>query len=328
MIKPKLSVVVIFHNMSREAARTLRTLGTDYQRDVSATDYEVIAIDNGSSEPLLDDQIGQLGPNFSYHFYETESVSPVGAINFGCEQAQGDLVGIIVDGARMVTPGLIQQSLRASKIAPRPFICALAWHLGPDVQNITIADGYDQAVEDRLLDSIDWRNDGYRLFEISSLAQSSDVGLYGGLPNECSWLVISRSDFFDLGGFDARFQSPGGGLVNQDFLKRALKLDGISPIVLVEEGSFHQFHGGVATNCKTDKHPIVEFQSEYRRIHGRSWKNTNMMKPLYFGQVRENCQRFESRNLVGKSGLSNILSRTFNRIFRPVINIIRNHRSL
>ena len=39
--------------------------------------------------------------------------------------------------------------------------------------------GYDQQEEDRLLDSVDWTHDGYRLFDISVLAGSSAGG---GLP--------------------------------------------------------------------------------------------------------------------------------------------------
>ena len=40
---PRLSVVVNFYNMRREAARTLHTLSCAYQRGVDPSDYEVIA---------------------------------------------------------------------------------------------------------------------------------------------------------------------------------------------------------------------------------------------------------------------------------------------
>ena len=46
--KPKLSVVIAFFNMRREAARTLYSLTTDYQRDIGIDDYEVIVLDSGS----------------------------------------------------------------------------------------------------------------------------------------------------------------------------------------------------------------------------------------------------------------------------------------
>ena len=46
--KPKLSVVIAFFNMRREAARTLYSLTTDYQRDIGIDDYEVIVVNDGS----------------------------------------------------------------------------------------------------------------------------------------------------------------------------------------------------------------------------------------------------------------------------------------
>ena len=45
MAAPRLSIVVAFHDMAREAARTLATLAPGYQRGVAADAYEVIAVD-------------------------------------------------------------------------------------------------------------------------------------------------------------------------------------------------------------------------------------------------------------------------------------------
>lgn len=45
---PKLTILVSFYNMNREARRTLYALSIAYQSDVPESDYEVIAIDNGS----------------------------------------------------------------------------------------------------------------------------------------------------------------------------------------------------------------------------------------------------------------------------------------
>ena len=52
--RPKLSIVTIFHNMCREAERTLYTLSADYQEDVTIYDYEVIAIDNVGNTNTLE----------------------------------------------------------------------------------------------------------------------------------------------------------------------------------------------------------------------------------------------------------------------------------
>lgn len=290
--KTKLTIVVIFYNMQREAARTLYTLSIKYQSGVCSDEYEVIAIDNGSSQPLDKNSVQAFGPNFRYHFLETESMSPAAAVNFGAESASSDFVAVIVDGARMVTPGLVRESLRALQNFSNPFVCSLGWHLGPDVQNLSIIDGYDQAVEDQLLDSIDWQNNGYSLFDISTLAQSSGQGFLGGMPSECSWFAIPRSDFIQMGGYDERFQSPGGGQVNHDFLGRVLSRSEVCPVIILGEGSFHQIHGGVATNVPLDKHPAELFKAEYLRIHGKPHEKVTSAIPFYIGELPASSRRF------------------------------------
>jgi len=293
----KLSIVVIFYNMTREASRTLYTLSTKYQRDVRTDDYDIIAIDNGSSTPLGQDFVKSFGPNFDYNYFETESVSPVGAINFGARHAKGEYVAIIVDGARMVTPGLIRQTLDALDAFPNPFVCSLAWHLGPDVQNKSMLDGYNQATEDSMLASINWRDNGYSLFEVSTLAQSSNMRLGGGMPRECSWFAMERSAFLDMNGYDERFQTPGGGLVNHEFLERLAANTKIEPVVLQSEGTFHQFHGGVATNVGLKEHPWAQFAQEYESLFGRSFKRVDTPKPHYWGDIPPEAKKFKSAAL-------------------------------
>lgn len=305
--RPRLTIVVVFHNMRREAERTLYTLSTNYQVDVSSDDYEVITIDNGSMQPLEAAHVHEFGPNFKYHFFKTESVSPASAINFGVGSADSEFIAVIVDGARMVTPGLVRESLRALQSFTNPFVCALAWHLGPDVQNLTILEGYDQAEEDRLLESVNWRNSGYHLFKISVLAQSSSIGFLGGMPSECSWFAMPRSDFIQMGGYDERFHSPGGGLVNHDFLSRVLSRSKTCPVVILGEGSFHQIHGGVATNVPLSEHPVAAFKAEYLRIHGRPYKHATTTTPYYMGVIPASARKFitpviPTRDSVNKPG--------------------------
>ena len=67
---PLLSIIVIFHNMRREARRTLYSLNTMYQTNVKCSDYEVIAIDNGSTKPLRPDEVCSYGSNFRYQFFQ------------------------------------------------------------------------------------------------------------------------------------------------------------------------------------------------------------------------------------------------------------------
>jgi glycosyltransferase involved in cell wall biosynthesis len=268
----KLSIVVIFFNMTREAARTLYSLSPAYQRGVAAEDYEVIAIDNGSPQPLDPAVVTSHGPNFRYHYHATDSVSPVEAMNLGAKMARGDALAVIVDGARMASPGLVRLTLDALRLDAKAFVCARAWHLGPEVQNFSMLRGYDQATEDALLAEINWREDGYRLFDVSVIAPSSRGGFLGPFPPECSWLAMSRTFFLDLGGYDIRFQSPGGGLCNHEFRNRVLASPGVRPINLLGEGVFHQVHGGVSTNVAPDNRPNPGFRAEFERLKGEPFK--------------------------------------------------------
>lgn len=292
MTVPTLSIVVICHNMRREAARTLYSLSPPYQTGVVPGDYEVIVIDNGSEVPLDAESVCSLGPNFRYRLFETESVSPAEAVNAGAAMAKGHLLAVIVDGARMATPGLVSTTLRAARIFDVTIVVALAWHLGPDVQNISILKGYDTAAEDKLLKDIKWQENGYDLFTISTISQSSHCGFLGGMPPECSWFCMARSDFLEMGGFDVRFQAGGGGLVNHDFRNRVLEISDLQPVVLLGEGVFHQYHGGIATNVPMDRHPMKLFSNEYESIRGVPYRPTISPPVYYFGTIPDQARRF------------------------------------
>jgi hypothetical protein len=50
----------------------------------------VIVIDNASTQPLNSDEVQDYGANFLYHFFATDAVSPVDAVNAGVEMATGE----------------------------------------------------------------------------------------------------------------------------------------------------------------------------------------------------------------------------------------------
>ena len=63
-----LSVVVVFYDMAREAARTLHSLSRSYQEGLDDLEYEVIVVDNGSHpEQRLDAAfVESFGPEFRF----------------------------------------------------------------------------------------------------------------------------------------------------------------------------------------------------------------------------------------------------------------------
>jgi hypothetical protein len=166
----------------------------------------------------------------------------------------------------MASPGLVWGALTAQRLHARPIISTLAFHLGRSLQTHSVHHGYNQSAEDRLLDSVDWLSDGYRLFDISVVAGSSAAGCFNPIA-ESNALFLPRQMWTELDGFDERFVSPGGGLANLDVYRRACELPGSQLVVLLGEGTFHQVHGGAATNAL--RSPWPEFHAEYRRIRER-----------------------------------------------------------
>jgi glycosyltransferase involved in cell wall biosynthesis len=287
---PCLSVVVVFFNMRREAERTLYSLTTAYQQGVSETDYEVIAVDSGSTEPLNKSWVESLQGNFGYYYIEPEHPAPCRAMNFGIARSRADKVVCAIDGARMLSPNMLSFMLRANALFEHPFVYTLAMHIGHELQNIAVTHGYNQAVEDALLASVDWREDGYRLYDISCLAASSKHG-YAGLPDESNFFSVEKNVLQALGGFDERFKTPGGGLVNLDVFSRLFLHPGLEPVMLLGEATFHQFHGGVATNIPLSQHPWKVFAEEYRAIRGTDFKFiTPERLPYYFGKIPPNAR--------------------------------------
>ena len=178
--RPLISVIVVFYNMQREAARTLFSLSPSYQKP-AADNYEVIVVENGSSERLEGKEVRRLGANFRYFYFEAKTPSPAEAINFGVSKARGEMVGICIDGARILTPGILDYVIRANQAYRNPFVATLGWHLGPDVQSKSTLDGYDKATEDELLKSINWRKNPYKMFEVSTLGGSYKRGWFASV---------------------------------------------------------------------------------------------------------------------------------------------------
>ncbi len=278
----RLSVVVVAFNMGRELPRTMQSLSPVVQRDIAPEDYEIIIVDNGSTEPVDVGLCRQWGGNVRVHHMENAAVSPAAAINAGFALAEGELVGVMIDGARMASPRLLSNSLRAERLHHRPVIASLGFHLGPDVQPRSIHRGYDQDAEDALLAGIGWPGDGYRLFEISVFAGSSGKGWFRPI-NESNALFLRQSMWKELGGYDERFVSPGGGMINLDTYVRACQLPDSQLVILLGEGTFHQLHGGIATNARTSR-VFRDFHAEYLSVTGKPFASPTA-QPWYFGEI-------------------------------------------
>jgi hypothetical protein len=246
---PILSVVVVVYRMAGQAERTLVSLSPGYQRGADAADYEIIVIENESPEMLGEARArAAAGPVALTYVARAETqASPVGAVHEGVALARGSHVALMIDGARMLSPGVIAGALSALRADPGAVVSVPGYHLGHDLQQVTVNEGHDAATDTALLAGIGWPGDGYRLFEIASLSGSCRAGFFRPQA-ESNFLVLSRALWDDLGGMDRRYARHGGGMVNIAFYKTVLERPGVAFWLLYGEGTFHQFHGGVTTN--------------------------------------------------------------------------------
>lgn len=238
-------------------------------------------LDNGSRPALRQEDLSAILPEARLFRPDQIRISPVAAINQALALARAPLIGLCIDGARMASPNLLRLAHEAWRRDPDRLIGTLAFHLGPDVQMVTVPQGYDAATEDRLLASVPWQEDGYRLFDISVLAGSSRAGWNGPIA-ESNALFLDRRIWNRLGGMDERFQSAGGGFCNLDLWDRAMGLCGAEPWILLGEGTFHQVHGGAATNGTQDDRRVMA--EEYIRLHGRPFQ-TPTYRPRFLGSL-------------------------------------------
>ena len=285
-----LSIIVIYYNMQREILRTIHSLLSPYQLGVENKNIEIIVIDNGSEhEP----DFGEYKDKIKYVKYNPINKSPVDAINYGINIASSDLVGVLIDGARMSSPGLCKNVLSASYENERAIITTIACHIGPIVQMQSVFKGYDKNLEDDLLDAIDWKNNGYHLFLISCLAGSSKNGLLGQNA-ESNAIFMSKELWAETGGYDPLFVTAGGGFVNLDLKKRLGNFENAHFIRLTNEATFHQVHGGIATNQKKGANGNT-FRDEYINIRGEMFRPSKKIEALY-GEINSMAKYFYFRD--------------------------------
>jgi glycosyltransferase involved in cell wall biosynthesis len=301
--KPQVSIIVVVFNIPREAPRTLHSLSAEYQRDIAADDYEVIVVDNGSNPPFDADVLEGLSGNFRLIRLDPAPPSPARAINVGLAAARGDVIGVMIDGARMVTPGLLHFARAGVGLYPRAVVSGLGWYLGLDQQRWALECHYDRAREDALLSSIGWPADGYRLFEIAALDETSIDGWFGTLV-ESNGLFLSRESWTLMNGVDERFDAPGGGFLNLDIIIRACELPDSRLVLLLGEGTFHQLHGGIATNARPEAihDAVASWRAQYEAIRGRPWQSPAPAHRAYLGVLPRAALAHFARAIVEPAG--------------------------
>ncbi len=271
-----LSVVLVVYNMRRAAPRSIRSLLAPYQQGIDSDSYEIIVVENGSSEPLDQASIEGLAPNVHYHYLQDPPPSPAYAINYAVARARGEVLAIMIDGAHMVTPGVLRWGLVPFAYEPNPIVTAPRFFLGHESQVESVHKGYDEQQEDELLESIEWPQDGYRLYEISvpyryNFANGPPKLFWWVRQFESNCLFVRKASFLAIGGCDERFDLPGGGCLMPDLYKELCEMADASIVQLMGEASFHQVHGGISTSSTREqqKEQWAVYTAQYEKIRGK-----------------------------------------------------------
>jgi glycosyltransferase involved in cell wall biosynthesis len=289
--EPKLSIVVVAYRMARQAANTLYSLSARFQRNVDEDDYEVLLIENDSDDELGREAALAQGKNIRYFYRKEPGASPVPALNFGFSQARAPFVGFIIDGARMVTPGVVEHTLLARRLCDWPLVVVPGYHLGEKEHHLNQTAGHDEQSEQRLLDRIDWKENGYELFSISCFSGANPRGfLTQFLETNC--FFCRRESFEKIGRADSRFTLAGGGSVNIYLYHALACLPESKLIVLAGEGSFHQFHGGVTASELADREAeLASHRENLAEVFGGPFKGMHR-EPLVLGALPGPAQPF------------------------------------
>ena len=291
--RPRLSIIVIVYDMVSQAKNTLYSLSADYQDQVDADAYEVIVVENRSKNVMGKAAALQYGKNYRYFLREETSKSPANAICYGVKQARGEYIAIMIDGARMLTPGVVRYILAAHRLSKNAFVAVPGYHLGHELQQEAVKSGYNETVESGLIRRINWPENGYRLFEIACFSGTCSNGFFNPIA-ESNCFSVRKSLYEATGGCDVRFDLPGGGLINLDVYKRFCEMPEVTLILLPGEGTFHQYHGGVSTGMAHDelhKKLLPAFHQQYRDIRSKSFM-ASMKKAVYLGEISDYAQPF------------------------------------
>lgn len=299
-----LSFVVVVHNMPEQAWNTIQSLLPSYQRDGAAVRYEVVIVENRSTACLDQHKLNSLPQNFRYILRDEPGISPAAALHHGVQQAQGQYLAIMIDGARMLSNGVLAGFQMARGAHSAMLLTIPGYYLSAAGAAAEQSAGQDCAAdEQRWLADSNWQSQPERLFERAVFSNGNRCGLLRPFM-EATVFIVHRDALAAAGGVDTGFQLRGGGALILDLFRRLGLNRELKYLVLAGEGNFHQYHGGVSTRKGEDRDALVrEFKAEldarweggYKGLSRESvllgkWPNES----LKF--IRNSCEQADERN--------------------------------
>lgn len=309
-----ITFVVVAYNIDPQIHNTILSCSPSYQRCDEA-EIEIIIIDNGSDIPLNLDDFKEY-PSVSKVIRVDGSASPVKGLNIGIGKARFDVVGLMIDGAHIITPNIVNHTKEIIAMFPRPVISVPQYTLGEISQNLDLSQLDSKVLDEQkeLLSQSNWPEDGYGLFNVSvRVGEHPDKDWLKHIESNC---LITTKDVLEKNSvLNEKFDEAGGGFANLEIYERLINTPENEYVLLLGEGTFHQFHGGITTNASvSDRQEKVNcYREKYKEITGNDLRLVTR-RPFVYGRVGINASNVPtiSREYgIARRKLSKQLSKHF-----------------
>lgn len=285
-----LSILVIVHKMPRQALNTVYSLSPAHQKNISS-EYEIVVVENASSENISQKALFAISPGIRYFLREETSQSPAKAINFGLSKCRGSHVCLMIDGARMASPRIIEYANLALSASTHCLVAIPGYNIGPQQHHLNIQSSYGENEEIALLEKSRWKENGYRLFDISSIGDANSNGFMNPLL-ESNCFFSSTENFQRIGGANIEFDLPGGGSLNLHMFRQLGMLPDIQYFLIPGEGTFHQFHGGITTSQAADREIVLESHRKQLHSYWSGGFHSLRREPILIGSITSHAMRY------------------------------------
>jgi hypothetical protein len=241
-MQKKLSIFVIVNQMTEQALNTIYSLSSHHQEDVTEQDYEVIVLEIPSSRPLDKNRLYKMGRNIRYHILDEKEESVAFAVKEGIKLTHSKFISIITDGGMVVTPGVVRAILDAIRLNGNAVVAVPAYDISVDTRKMPVRGSHNLVAQTHLLNSIHWKEDGYRLFDIGIPRNSSNgVGYFLNIT-ESSFLTLPKRLFEAIGIYDEYSHFEGSGYSNLVIFNRVCEQENTPIYLALFEGTFSQYH--------------------------------------------------------------------------------------
>ena len=307
----KISVLIFCNDIQEAIINTLHSLRHEYQ-NFDPNLYEVLILENPSQNNLSANQIHDLPSNFFYNL-NTHKKSLTESLNQLSNQANGNYLLIIPDGAKILSKGVLKYCHQAIKISSKCIVAFHSYNIGvyqDDMEKNEVL--HLKKIEKEFLKET-FPKFADNLLNNASWADSSSAGSFFQM-SESNCLFLTKQLWNKIDGFDERLDSIDERIVNLDLYNRVLENKDHKLFFVLGEGTFHQF------NSKESKNSVVKnfekYKSKYFEITKKNWNSSKRNDYDFLGRVYPS-----SLKLLKQSLISTISNYSRNRPQNTQINI-------